>query len=298
MDAGSPAHSSRARPLLVLSAWALMLLVSDLPNILLDLSGGEPTWLLWTKVGLLAAFLVLSLSARLFRPLWPYGLIFLVFYFAKWVGTPARWQHLFGEERASFPLGQLGIQVGELAGMAVVLAVLWAILRRRGAFFLKVGQLDAPFEPVRWLGIRRGETWKTFGWIFSAVIGGGALVFLATAAGPLLGEFWQVVPLLPVVVLLSAMHALSEELTFRAPLLATTHGVIGRDQALWLTVVFFGLSHYSYGDPSRPIGFLMTGFLAFVLGKSMLETRGCLWALFMHMVADIPIFAWYALRSV
>ncbi|MBM3471063.1 MAG: CPBP family intramembrane metalloprotease [Armatimonadetes bacterium] len=265
MNPDSPTPTPHGRSLLILTAWVLMLAVSDLPNMLLGLSGGEPAWLLWSKVGLLAAFLVLSLSARLFRPLWPYGLIFLVFYFAKWVGRPARWQYLLGEERPSFPLGHLGIQVGEMAGMAVVLAVLWAILRRRGAFFLTVGQLNAPLEPVRWLGIRPGGTWKAFGWIFSAVIGGGTLIFIAMGARPLLGKFGM---------------------------------VIGRDQALWLTVVFFGLSHYLYGDPSGPLGFLVTSFVAYLFGKSMLETRGSFWALFMHMAADIPIFAWYALRSV
>jgi hypothetical protein len=38
----------------------------------------------------------------------------------------------------------------------------------------------------------------------------------------------------------------------------------------------------------------MTGFLAFLLGKSMLETRGLAWPWFIHFVPDVVIFASYA----
>ncbi len=38
----------------------------------------------------------------------------------------------------------------------------------------------------------------------------------------------------------------------------------------------------------------MTGFLAWILGKSMLETRGLLWPWFIHFVPDVVIFASYA----
>ena len=62
-----------------------------------------------------------------------------------------------------------------------------------------------------------------------------------------------------------------------------------------LLAFFFGLAHYLYGSPSGVIGFLMTGFLAWLLGKSMLETRGLFWAWFIHFLADVIIFASYAI---
>jgi membrane protease YdiL (CAAX protease family) len=290
--------SSTTDRLLLLVAWGSMLLVSDLPNIIGGFRLGEPDWLFWAKVGLLAGLLVASLALKRLRPLWPYFLIFGVFYLVRrltaWLGGLEGWQAAFG---GSWSAGHLGLQLLGWLELVMVLGVLWLILRQRQAFFLAKGQLDAPIEPVRWLGIRAGESWKAFGWIFAACFFGGGALFVGLAYGPLLSKFGQIIPLLPVTVLLAASNAVAEELTFRAPLLATTHPVIGKGQAVWLSTVFFGLAHYLYGDPSGIPGFLMTGLIAFLLGKSMLETRGSLWALFIHFAADIPIFILLALLS-
>jgi uncharacterized protein len=39
----------------------------------------------------------------------------------------------------------------------------------------------------------------------------------------------------------------------------------------------------------------MTGFLAWLLGKSMLETKGLFWAWFIHFLPDAVIFFSYAI---
>jgi hypothetical protein len=44
-----------------------------------------------------------------------------------------------------------------------VMAALWLVKRHRAEFFLAKGDLDAPIEPVRWLGIGRGGSWRTLG---------------------------------------------------------------------------------------------------------------------------------------
>jgi membrane protease YdiL (CAAX protease family) len=62
--------------------------------------------------------------------------------------------------------------------------------------------------------------------------------------------------------------------------------------------VFFGLGHWLYGSPPGFIGFLMVGFLAWLLGKAMLETRGFLWPWLIHFVPDAVIFFSYALLFV
>jgi membrane protease YdiL (CAAX protease family) len=283
---------------LVPLVWGSMLLVSDLPNILLGMSQGEASWLFWGKMGLLASLFLASLIFKRLRPIWSYFLIFGVFYMVRlstsWIGKLDGWQAAFN---SSWSLGHVGIQLLGWVEMVVVVGVLWLILRRRQAFFLAKGQLDAPVEPVRWLGIKKGESWKSLGWIISAFFFGGAMLFVVLAYGPLFSKFGQVLPLLPVVLLLSASNAVVEEMSFRAPLLATTHTSIGNKQAVWLSTIFFGLAHYLYGDPSGIPGFLMTGLIAFFLGKSMLETRGVAWAFFAHCVADIPIFLLLALGS-
>lgn len=66
-----------------------------------------------------------------------------------------------------------------------------------------------------------------------------------------------------------------------------------------LTAVFFGLAHYAGGVPlATTPTILMTGFLGWLMGKSMLETRGFFWAWLIHFVNDIPVFAFLAIGSV
>ena len=298
MNTDSSNSTPAPHRLLLFLAWGSMLLISDLSNILLNLREGEPGWLFWAKVGLLAGLLAASLLLKPLRPLWKYFFIFgvfkLVLRFTEWLGGSEGWQEAFG---SSWTVGHLGLQLLGCLEMVVVVGVLWLVLRPRQAFFLAKGQLDAPIEPVRWMGIREGESWKSFGWILAACFFGGGALFVGLAYGPLLSKFGQVLPLLPVIVLLSAINAMTEELTFRAPMLATTHQVIGKQHAVWLSTIFFGLAHYLYGDPSGIVGFLLVALIAFFMGKSMLETRGSLWAWFVHFAADIPIFTLLALGS-
>jgi len=151
---------------------------------------------------------------------------------------------------------------------------------------------------VRWLGIRQGESWRTFGWIFALAAGLGVLI--PTALGLRLSAevLLRALPLLPAVLLFAAVNAFTEEVYFRASFLATLPDVIGRGHALLMTAVFFGLAHYLGGSPPGVVGVAMTGFLAFLLGKAMLETRGMLWAWFIHFVPDVVIFASYAVLFV
>ena len=179
-----------------------------------------------------------------------------------------------------------------------VIAVLWLMKRDRKAFFLAKGQMDAPIGPVRWLGIKPGESWKVFGWIFAGIA--GIAVFVPTMLGisPTWNTILRALPLMPAAVLFAAVNAFTEEVYFRASLLSTLHDVVGKTHTLLITLVFFGLAHWLYGSPPGIIGFLMTGFLAWLLGKSMLETKGFLWPWIIHFVPDVVIFISYALLFV
>jgi membrane protease YdiL (CAAX protease family) len=99
-------------------------------------------------------------------------------------------------------------------------------------------------------------------------------------------------------VLFAAVNAFTEEVYFRSSILSTLHEVIGKTHTLLITLVFFGLAHWLYGSPSGLIDFMMTGFLAWVMGRSMLETKGMLWPWIIHFVPDVVIFMSYALLFV
>jgi membrane protease YdiL (CAAX protease family) len=293
-------QNSHQKRTLVFFAWVSILLISDLPDILCNAILGEiPGWLAWGKVGFLALFLALSFFWKQLRLLLPYAFVMLIFYAAlivsEWVRTSAWWVGLIDATQPSFLLAWLRAFVRDTGVALAVIAALWIVKRRRDAFFLVKGQLDAPIEPVRWLGIGPGESWRVFGLIFA--FAAALLVAIPTllAMNPSLDVLLRAARLLPAAVLFAAINAFNEEMYFRASLLSTLPAIIGKNHALLINVVFFGLAHYLYGSPPGIIGFLMTGFLAWLLGKSMLETKGLFWPWFIHFLPDVVVFFSYAI---
>jgi len=295
--------SATQKRTLILVAWIVMLTVSDLPDILITWLGGTiPAWIFWAKAGFLAAFLVLTLVWKALRPLWQYVAIFLTLFLALSLRNLVRYtdwfQRNFNYAGVSFFTGYAALFVLDIFVALPVLVVLWLMKRDRKAFFFVKGQLDAPVEPVRWLGIKAGESWKTFGWIFAGCAAAAVAIPTILGITPSGETFVKALPLLPAAVLLSAINAFTEEAYYRCSLLSTLHEVIGRTPALLLTVVFFGLGHWLYGSPPGLLGAAMVGFLAWLLGKAMLETEGFFWPWFVHLVPDVVIFFSYALLFV
>lgn len=289
--------------LVVPAAWVAMLAVSELPEILLATATVHaPDWLLWAKIGFLAAFAGLALWWRALRRLRSYGLVLLAFFLAlkmsAWVGSTAWWQDRFARPDVSFARGFAGLFLLDTGVALVVIAALCALKRRPRNFFLTRGRLDAPIAPVAWLGIKAGESWRAFGWIFAGAAGVCVLFPTVIAIAPSATMIARAAPLLPVVLLLAAINAFNEEIYFRSSLLSTLNDALGKGQTLLLSAVFFGLAHYLNGSPPGVPGVLMTGFLAWLIGKSMLETGGFLWPWFIHFVPDVVVFASYALLRV
>ena len=303
MNADTSQNSSERR-WLIFSAWVSIILISDLPDIICNsVFGKVPAMLLWTKAGFMVLFLGLCFTWKSLRLLRPYALVMCVFYAAltasEWLRSSGWWANIISDKiRPSFTLMYLKPFLRDIGVTLAVIAALWVVKRRRSGFFLIKGQLDAPIEPVRWLGIRTGESWRTFGWIFALVAALAVTVPTLLAMKPTADEFLRVAPLIPAILLYSAINAFNEEMYFRATLLSTLPQVIGKNQALLINVAFFGLAHYLYGSPPGVVGFMMTGFLAFLLGKSMLETKGFVWPWFIHFLPDVVIFFSYAVAWV
>ncbi|HEY3310824.1 MAG TPA: CPBP family intramembrane glutamic endopeptidase [Anaerolineales bacterium] len=93
------------------------------------------------------------------------------------------------------------------------------------------------------------------------------------------------------------MNAFSEEMNYKASFLAVTHQILGKRQSLLVMAAYFGIGHY-YGVPYGVVGVLMAAFLGWLLGKSMLETRGFAWAWFIHFLQDVLIFSFMAIGAV
>ncbi len=298
-ESNLPVARSR-NSLLVIAAWLLMLLVSDFPDILVNRLGGSmPDGAAWLKIIIPILFLALCFAWKTLRPLWQFGVVLAVFSLlsaaTQWFNAQAFWVDQFYKPGVSFQRYFAGSFIVDIFFALVMLAVLWLMKRRRQDFFFAKGDLSAPIGPVRWLGIHSGESWRVFGWIF----GGCAMlaVILATFIGShFSAAAWQrALSLLPFAILFSGINAFTEESYYRLSFLSTLVDVTGKNQALLISSAFFGMSHFLYGSPPGILGFLMTGFLAWLMGKSILETRGMLWAWVIHVMADIFIFFSYAL---
>jgi len=178
----------------------------------------------------------------------------------------------------------------------VIIAALFILQKTREKFFLVQGDISAPVEPVRWLGIKN-EHWNILGRNLAVILSLGTLTFLIIAGHPPLDIVMRALPFLPAILLSALLNSFNEELTYKASFLSVLENVVGKDQSLSLMAAYFGIGHF-YGIPYGVIGVLMAGFLGWILGKSMLETRGLAWAWFIHFLQDVWIFAFLAIGSI
>jgi hypothetical protein len=307
----NPPESPR-RTMLLAVAWGVMLLVSLLPVVILQEIFHIPvpyqTRVMISLVFLLG-MLVLSFIWRTIRPLREYFIIFIIllaaegFFYGLVGNLPAIDPYM---ETKAFVPSMLATQVLRMAVSLVMLAGLMVMKKKREAFYLVKGDLGATADPIP--GIMKEPTsWRELGRALSIYISLGTLAFLLIAAFPLLrtqygdgqlgnllGQFLRLIPL---VGLFAAMNAFSEELTYKASFLSVLNDPVGRRQALLLMAAFFGLGHY-YGVPYGLVGVLMAALLGWLLGKSMLETKGFFWAWFIHFLQDVLIFSFMAIGSV
>lgn len=281
--------------------WGVVLLMSALPNILWrEATGQANAW--WLQVKLLGLIAVLGLSwlAKKAEGVRPLVLILLIVLVAEWamaqVGATGWWRSWFQGE-GTFVTGMMSIQFQRLLVSFVLLAVLLGLKRSPRALFLMPGDMHAPAQPVALLGMKKAESWRRFGVTSVLIMSGVLLTFLFLAGRPSPALLLSAVPLLPFVLLFALMNAWSEEITYRVALIATTEPVVGATQALWMSAIVFGIGHY-YGVPYGIAGVLLSTFFGYLLGKSVLETRGLAWAWILHVVADIWIFSFMAVGSV
>jgi membrane protease YdiL (CAAX protease family) len=291
----------RPRLSLSLTAWVVMLSVSALPDALLDmLAIVSPPWIIWVKLELLAIVAASTFAWSSLRPLRSFFLILLAILGAELavtrLGDSAILSRWLGND-APFATGMLNTQFRRLSVSLLLIVVLRALGFHRTEFFLARGRLDAPIAPVRWLGFARPIPWTRFGAQWSIYIAIGLLAFLVFFGRPSAPALLQTLPLLPIILILAAMNAFNEEMTYRSTLLAGLESVVGGQQALWVSAMFFGLGHY-FGVPFGWVGVGMAAFLGWILGKAMLETRGFFWAWFIHFVQDVVIFYFMAAGSI
>lgn len=289
--------SPSGSPTAIAATWALTLAISTLPYIVaLEVFHAAPTAIAVGQVAAALALLTASLLIPRLRAIWRYcaimAVLVAVLTTASACDVAGRLQDVLGSD--AFGARMLAEQTLKLGIAGLMIAALLALGYRPKQFFLTVGRLDAPMRPVRLLGFPRPDPWRRFAliWGFGIAIVLGAILFVSMK--PSGADLIAVVPLLPVVVIAAASNAFAEEMTYRAPMLATLEPAVGSTHALWQAAVFFGVAHY-FGIPGGLIGAAASVFMGWTLSKAMLETRGLFWAWFIHFLSDVAIFSSVAL---
>lgn len=293
---------TRASKVILITAWAAILTISLFKIILQEIFHFPVSENL--QYGVMASLAILGLGLALLwkpiRPLRAFFGLFIVLIGAQWLVFTRvdrlpffqSWLH-----DPSFNRFILSEQALNLMVTFIVIAFLYILKRKRQSFFLARGDIAAEVEPVKWLGVKKGDKWSKFGVYLSVFISLGTLAFLVIAGRPSLGLAAKALPFLPAVLLAAALNAFNEEMTYKASFLSVLEHVVGKHQSLLLMATFFGVMHF-YGIPYGIIGVLMAMLLGWLLGKSMLETRGLFWAWFIHFLQDVLIFVFLAIGSV
>ena len=244
--------------------------------------------------------LLASLVWQPLRGLRPFFILFVVLVASQWLVFTRIDELPFFRARLQNPAFSVYILAEMSLNLIVTLLMIAALLlmkKKLADFYLVRGDIAAPVEPVRWLGIRQGERWNKFGALMTVLISLGTLAFLILAGRPSPDIVIRVLPFLPAVLLAAALNAFNEEVTYKASFLSVLESPVGPRQALYMVAAYFGIGHF-YGVPYGVIGVLLAGFLGWFLAKSMQETRGLFWAWFIHFWQDVWIFSFMAIGSI
>lgn len=186
--------------------------------------------------------------------------------------------------------GKLNYQIITMVVAVVILLLIRMLAPGNAKQFYRVGTLDAPTEPVKWLGIKPSDRWKSVGINFAVIVSlaTGIFIYVNLLHGRSVPP--GIAGWIPMILLLSAMNAFTEESITRLSVVTLLDGLFPR-QAIYLSsALLFGIPHY-FGVPGGLIGSLMAGFLGWLLAKSIMETRGFFWAWFIHFLQDVIIIS-------
>lgn len=288
---------------LIIFTWAVVLLVSDLPNAIWQaLLGAPPDWLFWAKIGLLLALILTSLAWKPIQVVRPYFFLLLVLMLALWGMNLLRGtaDYIQWEKQIGWVWAMTAYQLQKLVIAFIMIIVLLLMGRRRKDFFLTRGQLGAPIKPVQPEKNpgKRSFSWGRLGLILGLCIAPLTLLFFGLGHLPSGDVLVRALPFFPAALLFAATNAFSEEVQFRASLLGELQKPLGEDHAIWITAVFFGFIHYFGGAPAGITGGLIAGLLGALFAKCMLGSKGIVVPWFIHFCQNAVIYAFWAIGSI
>lgn len=264
-----------------------------------------PSWYPWFHVGVLGIILTFCFLIKKLHPLRAYVVILLILFLLGFGGgwnwglipyvrsTPI-W--IEWETSSSWGIEALGLHSFRLLPALVIFIFLLSIGKKPRDFYLVIGNIRSDAEPTKIIGMKKPEPWPKIGLIFAGIFFLGTLIF-SLIVNPITWEQFKTNwYFLPIALIIAAINAFNEEFSLRAAPLSQLYGVLGKTHSLLITSIYFGIGHF-YGVPNGIIGILLSTFLGWFIGKSLIETKGIFWAWFIHFLPDIVIFSFYALST-
>ncbi len=294
--------TSKSRTAILVTAWVVILTTSFARIILGEVFRFSISENLKYGItaGIVLAGFALTFPWKAIRPLRPFLGLFVVLAGIQWVVYTKVDGWLIVRSwlsNRSFNVYMPAEQLLNLIVTLLIIAFLLLLTKNRRSFFLARGNLSSPVEPIKWLWSKTGTPWSKFGLVLAICLSLGTLLFLVLAGRPPMDILVKAVPFLPMVLVAAALNSFNEEMTYKASFLSVLVDVVGKQQSLLLMAVYFGALHF-YGVPYGITGVLMATLLGWLLGKSMLETRGLFWAWFIHFLQDVCIFTFLAIGSI
>jgi membrane protease YdiL (CAAX protease family) len=294
-------HSNHSNASSIAIAWVFTLLVSSLGDIAwFELAGVVPLWLLWAKIGLLSALILLSWFWKSIRALRPFFVMLLAITSLMrantWLLDSSDWTAW--QNQQSFAVVAMTAQSVEIVVALLLIGMLFLLRKHRQRFFLVRGDVNAKAEPIKWLGQKSPSPLWSFGLVFTLVVIVAQFFMFILPFSPTPDTLRHLMQLIPMILLLAAANGFTEEITLRAAPISTVYEVVGKSNAIWMAAILFGLSHYIGGIPSGVPGVLITTFLGWFFGKCMLDSRGFFWPWLFHTLQDILPFTLMSLAAI
>jgi hypothetical protein len=265
----------------IILIWIIMLVASDLPDVLLkQIKNSIPDWLIIAKLSLLLFFIVATLFKEKSR--------FRILSIQLLILTAGRKMIVFLGLTPDY------VQNGGHTGLLYRL-----VLFEGPRILLSVMMITILLlwgKPWKNLFLAKGELnkWKVPGIIIAVSIMFLTFAFFSNHV-PVTNTFTGFIIIVPAVLIFAGLAALDEELRYRTTLLAPLLEIAGKKHSILLTAVYFGLSHYFKGVPSGIMGLIVAGTLGWLYAKIMIETRGVLMSWFNHFLTNVPTYLFWAI---
>jgi len=189
--------------------------------------------------------------------------------------------------------GQLKGQLCMLLISVMLLSACFCLAPSPTKKYFRPGDIRALVHEENLIGLKpkTGETWLQVGTSFTFVITfvTAAVTYMQLVQAKHEVFWYSLFSNSGWIVFLAISNSFVEEVIFRLSFIVVLDGMMS-PRSIWaVSSLVFGGLHY-FGMPGGVAGVLMAAFLAFLLSKSITETRGLFWAWFIHFLQDFVIF--------